>query len=117
MAQMDIEGDTLRVRFSLFEKVFGLVGDQRIPLSAITKAHAETNGLRAVHGLRAPGLGMPGVRKIGTWRGRGTKTLVSVSHDQPALVLTLRGVRYDAVVIGCANPEGYLSMLPTRPAA
>jgi len=117
MAQMDIEGGTLRVRFSLFEKVFGLVGDQRIPLSAITKAHAETNGLRAVHGLRAPGLGMPGVRKIGTWRGRGTKTLVSVSHDQPALVLTLRGMRYDAVVIGCANPEGYLSMLPTRPAA
>ena len=117
MAQLDIAGDTLLVRFSLFEKVFGLIGDQRIPLSAVTEAHAETNGLRAVHGLRAPGLGMPGVRKIGTWRGRGTKTLVSVTHDQPALVLTLRGMRYDAMVIGCANPEGYLSLLPTRPTA
>jgi len=111
MAQMDIEGDALQVRFSLFEKVFGLVADQRIPLSAITEAHAETNGLRAVHGLRAPGLGMPGVRKIGTWRGPGTKTLVSVTHDQPALVLKLQGMKYDAVAIGCANPDGYLSLL------
>lgn len=111
MAQVNIEGDALEVRFTLTEKLLGLVSDQRIPLSAVTDAHTESDGLRAVHGLRAPGLGLPGSRKVGTWRGRGTRTLVSVRRRQPALVVRLSGQRYDALVIGCEKPQEYVGRL------
>ena len=111
MAQLNIEGDALVVRFTVLEKLLGLVHDQRFPLSAVTDAHAESDGLRAVHGLRAPGLGMPGARKLGTWRGRSTTTLVSVARRQPALVVQLSGQSYDALVIGCEKPQEYVARL------
>jgi len=59
---------------------------------------------------------VPGSRKVGTWRGRGTKTLVSVRRRQPALVVRLSGQRYDGLVIGCEKPQEYVGRLaaPTR---
>jgi hypothetical protein len=114
MAQLNIGADDLEVRFTLAEKILGLVSDQRFPLSAITDAHAEPDGVRAVHGLRSPGLSLPGVRRIGTWRGRGVRTLVSVTRRQPALVVRLSGQRYDGLVIGCAKPQEYVAQLVAR---
>ena len=66
MATMTINQDTLQLRLSRFEKVLGLVRDQDVPLSAVTAARVETDGLAAVRGLRAPGLGLPGLRMVGT---------------------------------------------------
>jgi hypothetical protein len=40
------------------------------------------------------------VRKIGTWRGRGAKTMVSVRKDQPAVRVELTGARFDVLLIG-----------------
>ena len=70
-----------------------------MPRSAITAAEAVPSGLAVLRGLRAPGLGLPGVRAIGTWRARGEKSYVSVRRDQPALRLRLTGQRYDTVLI------------------
>jgi hypothetical protein len=54
----------------------------------------------ATQGLRAPGLGLPGLRKIGTWRGAGRRTLVSVRRGQPAVRVTLEGRRWDELLVG-----------------
>ncbi|MBN1093385.1 hypothetical protein JKP75_12925 [Blastococcus sp. TML/M2B] len=100
MATIEISADTVRVALSRSEKFFGLLRDLEVPRSAVTAAEAVPSGLGAVRGLRAPGLGLPGVRAIGTWRARGEKSFVSVRRGQPALRLRLTGRRYDTVLIG-----------------
>jgi hypothetical protein len=100
MATIDISADTVRVSLSRFEKFFGLLGDLEVPRGAVTSAEAVPSGLAALRGLRAPGLGLPGVRAIGTWRARGEKSYVSVRRNEPALRLRLTGCRYDTVLIG-----------------
>lgn len=73
------------------EKVGGLVRDLDVPVSAVCSVSGVPDGLVAAKGIRAPGLGIPGVRKIGIWRRRGDKTLVSVRRGRSAVVLLLTG--------------------------
>ena len=100
MATLQLSGTTLTVRFTRGEKISGLVRDVEVPTSAVRDVEVVADGLTAAVGLRAPGLGLPGVRKIGTWRRRGERTLVSVRRNQPALRVRLEGQRYDALLIG-----------------
>ena len=76
----------------------------------MSEAHVETDGLSAVRGIRAPGLGLPG-RKVGTWRGREGTWLVSVRKAQPALSFRLTGQRYDGVLLGLDDATSYLGRL------
>lgn len=105
MTMMRIEGETLVVRFTTAEKILGLVRDQRIPASAVDAVTTVDDGLAAARGLRAPGLGLPGVRKLGTWRTRRGTSLVSVRRDQPAVRVELSGQAYSTLLIGDDAPE------------
>ncbi len=100
MAELQLTPTTLTVRFPRREKIAGLVRDLAVPLDAVRDAEVVADPLTAVRGLRAPGLGLPGVRKIGTWRRPGERTLVSVRRNQPAVRVRLTGERYDALLIG-----------------
>ena len=100
MSSITLTPDHLEITFTASEKVAGLVRDQSIPRSAITAVEVVDDGLRATEGMRAPGLGIPGRRKLGTWRGTGGKELVDVRHGEPALRLTLEGQPYRAVALG-----------------
>ncbi len=113
MTTLTVHGDRIVVRFSVVEKLLGLVRDHEFPLSAVTSVRVAAEGLEAARGVRAPGLGMPGIRKIGTWRGRG-RTLVSVRRHQPAVVLDLAGERFAKVVIGTDDAEGVAAGLESR---
>ncbi|GAA2644626.1 hypothetical protein GCM10010399_93200 [Dactylosporangium fulvum] len=99
MGTVTLDADRLRVRLSVAEKVGGLHGDLDIPRDAIVSAEVVEDGLAAVKGLRAPGLAVPGVTKIGTWLGRGSRRFAVVRRGLPALRITLRGQRYDTVVV------------------
>jgi hypothetical protein len=111
MAAIESTPTTLRVRLSRAEKVFGLLRDLEVPRSAVTTVEAVPSGLEAVRGLRAPGLGLPGLRAIGTWRRRGEKAYVSVRRGQPAVRLTLSGQRYDTVLVGADDAAGIATRL------
>lgn len=113
MATIEITQGTLHLRFTRFEKVLGLVRNQDVPLSSVTSARVEASGLVAVRGLRAPGLGLPGLRMVGTWRGRG-RTLVSVRRGEPAVVVELTGHRYDRLVIGTPDAAEVVERLRVR---
>lgn len=99
MAVIRRTADQLEVRFTTAEKILGLVRDHSFPVSSITSMKVVDHALHAVHGLRAPGLGLPGFRMIGTWRGSG-KTLASVRRGQPAVVVELAGEQFARLVIG-----------------
>jgi hypothetical protein len=100
MATLERSGPALRIRFTRAEKLAGLVRDVDVPVKAVRSAEVVADPLTALRGLRAPGLGLPGLRAIGTWRSRGTRTLVSVRRSQPAVRIELTGQRYDSLLIG-----------------
>jgi hypothetical protein len=104
MTTITLHLDSLSVSFTRAEKVAGLIRDQRVPLSAVRAVDVVPDGLAATHGVRAPGLGLPGVRKIGTWRARTGNTLVSVRAGRPALRISLEGQRYAELLLDVERP-------------
>lgn len=99
MTTLTITADAVAVHFTRLEKVLGLVQDHEVPRAAVAAVEVLSDGLDGTHGLRAPGLGIPGRRKLGNWRGHG-RTLVSVRRGQPAVQLTLEGQPWARWVIG-----------------
>jgi hypothetical protein len=99
MATIHTTPGTLRVSLTRAERVLGLLRDLEVPLDAVRSVDVVPDGLAAARGLRAPGLGLPGRRKIGTWRRWGSRTLVSVGRG-PAVRLVLSGRRVDTVLVG-----------------
>jgi hypothetical protein len=100
MATLQLTDSTLTVRLTLVEKIAGLLRDVEVPRTAVRAVDVVSEPLTAMRGLRAPGLALPGVRKIGTWRGHGERTFVCVRRDQPALRVRLDGQRYSTLLIG-----------------
>lgn len=99
MATVHVDDGMVTVRLSRREKVAGLHGDLRVPAGAVTDAAVVEDPLAAPRGIRAPGTAIPGVVKIGTWRGRGRRTLVVAYRNQPGLRLALEGQGVDEVVL------------------
>jgi hypothetical protein len=111
MATLQLTPTHLTVRFTLAEKIGGLVRDVELPRTAVRSAELVTEPLGGVRGLRAPGLALPGVRKVGTWRRRGERTLVCVRKGQPAVRVRLDGARYDTVLLGADDAAALVRSL------
>jgi hypothetical protein len=114
MATITFDGNQVVLTFTRFERFFGLIHDQRIPMGSITAVSAVPTGLSATEGWRAPGLGMPGRSKIGTWRGNGRKMLVRVQRDQPAVRIDADGQPYHAYLIGADEAAGVADAISAR---
>lgn len=114
MADIDITPSSVRVHFTRSEKFFGLLGDLDFPLHAVTGVTVEEDGLQAVSGVRAPGLALPGRRKIGTWRERGHRTAVSVRAGEPVVRITLAGHRLDEIILGHPDAASLAETLAAR---
>ncbi len=100
MAALQLTPTTLSVRLTPGEKLAGFLRDLEVPRSAVRDVAVVSDPLSGVRGLRAPGLALPGVRTIGTWRWRGERTLVCVRRGQPAVRVRLEGQRYQVLLVG-----------------
>lgn len=96
----------LTIELTPAEKVAGLHGDVTVPLTAITAVEVVPDALAAAHGLRAPGMSLPGVRKIGTWRTAEGAEFVVAGRGQAGVRLTLSGQRFTSMLIGDDDAEG-----------
>ena len=118
MATITSTPTSLSVTFSRFEKVAGLLRDISVPVASIASVTLEPDGIKAARGVRAPGLGVPGRRKIGTWRqrrdGRSIRTAVSVRAGQPAVRIELHGTSWDHLLIGHDDGERISGELRSR---
>ncbi|MGY1773065.1 hypothetical protein [Blastococcus sp. SYSU D00813] len=99
MATLSATPTTLTVTLTRSEKLWGLLRDLEVPRSAVRSVEVVPDGQAAARGLRAPGLGLPR-RRIGTWRARGEKSLVSVRRGQAAVRVRLTGQRFDTLLVG-----------------
>ena len=111
MASLQLTPTTLSVRLTRGEKLSGLLRDLEVPRSAVRSVEVVPEPLREMRGLRAPGLALPGVRRIGTWRRPGERTMVSVRKGQPAVRIRLTGARFDTVLVGADDAAALASTL------
>jgi hypothetical protein len=105
MATIDLRSNQLAVNFRRTEKLAGLLRDVEVPLHQVVAVTVEPDGLRAARGLRAPGLAIPGRRKIGTWRRPGRRTALSVTAGEPAVRIRLQQCKFHELLIG--QPDAY----------
>jgi hypothetical protein len=108
MADLRIDGNQLVLHLSAAEKLEGVHGDLRAPLSAVRgvevldDAHAPV-GVRA--GIKI-GTRLPGVVEVGTVLGHHRRLFAAVHSDTPrGLRIRFEGAGYDEWIVGCADPE------------
>lgn len=114
MSEIVLTEDTLKLHLTAAEKVATTHGDISVPRSAITGVEIVEDALGAAHGLRV-GLGLPGVRKLGTWISRSGREFVDVRADQPAVRVLLTGQGPASLLLGTDDPQALAAAL--RPAA
>lgn len=114
MSTLTLNDDHIDVRFSLAERVSGLIRDQRIPLASVTSAELVEDPITATRGWRAPGLGIPGVRKVGHWRGPSGHELVCVRRGEPAVRLRLSAQPFDSLLLGMTDAAAKVAELRAR---
>jgi hypothetical protein len=114
MAELRVEGNELVLHLSGFEKVEGVHGDLRVPLSAVEgvevldDAHGPA-GIRA--GIKI-GTRIPGIVEVGSIRGRQQTIFAAVHHDTPRGVrVRLQGSDFAAWVVGSEDPEAVVARL------
>lgn len=112
MAELRVEGEELVLRLSTLEKVEGMHGDLRAPRFMVRAVEVVGDAYAAVHGLRWPGTGIPGVELVGTFRDSGTKTF-AVVHGRPrgVRIVFAEGGDYDEWIVGCEDPEAVIASL------
>jgi hypothetical protein len=113
MSRLVVADQRLRLQFSRTEKLLGaLRRDLDLPVSSVASVDVlEDRWSRAVHGLRV-GLGLPGVRLLGTWRKRGLRQLVDLRRGQPSLRITLcEDSPYDEVLVSSPEADAVLAQL------
>lgn len=112
MSRLTIVDRRVCLRFSRAEKVLGVLRDLDVPVDRVVSAEPlRESWWRAVRGWRV-GLGLPGVRLLGTWRRLGLRQLVDLRRGHPALRLTLgEGCPYDEVLVSSPQADDLLARL------
>jgi hypothetical protein len=113
MAELRVEGGELVLHLSAAEKLEGVHGDVRAPLSAVRGVEILDDAHKPVgisSGLKI-GTRLPGVVEVGTILGP-KKLFAAVHHDTPrGLRISLDGTFYDEWIVGLADPEGVAARL------
>lgn len=113
VAELDVEGDELVLHMTTLEKVEGVHGDIRVPLSSVREVRAVPTAWHGSHlrGLGAPGTGMPNTVMVGTRRGDFGKDFAAVHGTGPAVVVDLAGADYHRFVVTATDAQGVTARL------
>lgn len=115
MARIRVDDDTVWVELTRFEKVMAMRASFRFDRSLVERAVLVESPLKKLRGLRAPGLGLPGVAAIGTWRhGEGADFVAVRSGERGVLVELAEGAPFRRLLLGTSRPEQVAASL--RPA-
>lgn len=93
------------------EKVEGVHGDIRLPLSAVHGVEVVDRPLDLIHGLKMPGTGIPGMTAVGTWISPDGKTFAAEHHANRGIVVHLEGQTYQQLIVGSDDPEAVAERL------
>jgi uncharacterized protein len=106
MAELRVEGGDLVLHLSTAEKIGGVHGDFRVPLSAVHSVEVLPDAHGPADGGIKLGTRIPGNIEVGTIWGGGRKVFAAVHPDTPRGVrVVLEGSSYREWIVGCADPE------------
>jgi hypothetical protein len=115
MANLPIDDREVTVSMSAAEKIEALHGNVTFPRAAVVRARVVPDGLAEVHGLKLPGVGLPGIIMVGTWQD-GERITFAVCHGRrSAVALDLADQVYDRIVVTVENPEEVVARLKSHP--
>jgi hypothetical protein len=108
MATLEVSGEQVEVVLGWLERLGALRGGGvSVALADVVDVQTWEAPFRKLHGLRAPGTGVPGLIALGTWRYRGGKDFVAVYRRQAAVIVDVRpGRGFRRLIVGVGDPEG-----------
>ena len=113
MARLRVEGDTLVLHLTGVEKLEGVHGDLRAPLSAVRGVEIldDAHGPVGIGSGLKIGTRLPGMIEVGTILAP-QKLFAVVHNDTPrGLRITLEGTAYDQWIVGLVDPETVVATL------
>ncbi len=113
MATIAPDGGDLVLALSRWERLGGLHGDIRVPLSAVDELAATERPFRELRGMRAPGTGWPGRIALGTWRHRGGKGFAAVYRGKPGVIVRLRDSEFAWLCVSADDPQAVVERIRT----
>ena len=106
MAELLREGDILMLKLSTVEKMEGVHGDVRVPISSVQSVQIVDDVIHAVHGMKMPGSRLPGVFAMGTFVSNEGTTFAIVHHQtKRGVKVILSGQSFAALIVGVDDPE------------
>ena len=106
MATLVTDNGDLVLALSRREKIGGMHGDIRVPLSAVEDVAVTDKPFAELHGQRAPGTGIPRVIALGTWRTkRKNKGFAAVYRRKRGVVVRLRDSEFAWLCVSADDPE------------
>lgn len=108
MSAIELNDGAVTIRLRTVEKVFALHGDVHAAADQVRGAFSVADPWHELRGLRMPGLGVPGLVALGTWRwsdaGRSGRDFVVVRGHGPGVVVELHDHAFDRLLLSVARP-------------
>ena len=108
MTTIEITDTMLIVHVEGFDKILALKSQLQVPLSHVVDAEVdpqiEEEFRRLFVGIKAPGTGLAGVIRAGTWYTNEGKVFWDIHHPENAIMIHLADDTYDKLLIEVANP-------------
>ena len=104
MAELIVDDENLVVRLTPGEKIWGLHGDIRVPLSSVVSVAPDPKPWLGLRGWRMAGVSLVGFAVLGTRRHGDGYDFCILHHDRPAVRVDVASGRFSRLVISV--PEG-----------
>lgn len=105
MAILCVERDQLVLHLSWKEKVGGLHGDVRVPLSSVRAVSVITQPWLALRGWRMAGTGIPGLVALGTRRHGEGYDFTALYRSRPAVQVEVATGRFSRLVVSVTDED------------
>ena len=113
MTEIEITESSLIVHVKGVDKILALKSQLEVPLSHITGVEIDPGVEQEFNswftGLKAPGTGLPGVIKAGTWYTSNGKVFWDVHNPHSTVTITLADETYNRLVIQVADPASTIA--------
>ena len=105
MVEISISDGVIHLEVKGMDKLWAFKGHLEIPVAHVRAVRADpTTTIGWWKGIKAPGTGIPGVMRAGTFYQDGKRVFWDVHHPERTVVLELHDDTYDQLIVEVADP-------------
>ncbi len=113
MARLTTSDSSVTLVLTRTERLVGFHGNITAPLTSIAAVRAADDLWSEVRGMRAPGIGIPGVLVVGSLRGGFGRDFAAVHRPGSGVVLEFDGEPFRRWVVSLEDCHGVVAELLT----